>query len=295
MRVRSLLQTASVMGLALAIGRAHAGLPGEDAIFNAPLQLELERGGPTVKVHYAIRHAHLDIVNAGVSLAALKAAAQECVDKARQAGREAMLPAAWPRAGAIEYREEGYYAANRSIEYTRSVTYSIDPATCALRDKPRYKALLMSSQGMCTIDFDARSTEGRCPADGFASAKISPTPAVRRDLEAKIKKQQANPMMVESLRFELQGLPKRTGKFKTVAGLRCELVALGDKAEGGTECRSHQGGFLAHSSSEFEGRAGMLLQYDSPGNGRSDAVKAGLDVTVSAALFVPYLARSFQQ
>lgn len=274
---------------------AGATTEGEKALANSPLPHEqLGAGRNSAKVHWVRLASHLEGPNGNAALLdELKTNVKTCVDAAHLAGRTTRPPQVWPeyvRGGQLDE----YDAANRTITYTTSLAYTVDPADCSLEENLRRTAQLASTWGICQIDLDEKTAHGYCDPSGHAdappvvqlapSAPAARTPAERAALQAALAALEKAKMLG----------PSRTGAHKRIAGVDCDVWTNPADPPDGTLCISGAGSFRRFHAGPSPTGSGMILESTSQVRVSGRALKAQLDATVNAAVFAPYQAGDFK-
>jgi hypothetical protein len=249
---------------------AQASTEAEEAMRKAPMPHQIyQRGGVPVAVHRARLDGHQNSPGGeAAALVSLRQLVQQCVASHTGDGAGLHPPTQWPE-HVLALREDRYMAANRSITYFSSVAHAVRPDDCGLLAQPVSRAVLVSSKGSCKIDLLRKTARGVCDAGGHADAASEP-----RGTAAALSGPAAALGSV------------RTGQFKTVAGVRCEVWR--HSAFEATQCFAGGGAFAPARAAGNAGWVGLLLETDSPLSGTMSAVEAKLDSEVNSAVFAPY-------
>jgi hypothetical protein len=270
---------------------AFAKRPIEDVVLNSPHPHE-SAGGAKVRVHYVSRHT-LDPQGPGVTLKALQQSVQKCVAAVTKSGKKVNPPTAWPEEAVIESRIDSYYARNRSITYTHSVHFGVNPIDCSLSDSEYWTAVLESSYGTCDIDLVHKTYQGKCDSKAHEQAAVkvmAPTPPPGQQ-EADLAKMKANPQMAAmaaSLQTVFGGAPRYTGGVKTFDGVKCDVVATTTPHKG-TQCFMRSGSFVPSAQAVASGASNILLEMNVPNVGMQVADRVKPNTDVGASVFTPYL------
>lgn len=273
---------------------ASATTEAEKALANAPLPHEQLGGGrESVSVHWVRLQGHLEGPKGNAALLSeLKQAVKSCVEAAQLAGRATRPPQVWP-----DYvfggRSDEYDAANRTITYTTSLLYTVNPADCSLAGHGGTVAQLASTRGICQIDLDKRTAHGYCDARGHAEAPTveqvaRPAPVPRNAAE-----RAALQAALAALENARKLGPARTGEHKTIAGIGCD-VWTNPADPGGTLCIAGGGSFRRFHANAGPAGSGLILETTTQVRESARALRAQLDATVNAAVFAPYLADGFK-
>lgn len=276
----------------LAWPHANATTESETAMIHAPSPHEkLGVGRETVKVHWVRLHGYVDGKTGHAALLdELKAQVQSCV-RAPLSG-QSRPPRVWP-----DYVEstqsDTYDAANRTITYTTTLMYAVNPSDCSLMEVRGAVARLASTKGFCEIDFAHKTAHGVCDArvhaDAPAVVHVGPrAPATGGPTIAASAQAQAVAAMEKAMK---QFGPVKTGEHKTIAGIECDVQT---NPLFGTTCVSHGGSFASWRAGPGAAGASMDLELTNVAGVNARAVKAQLDATVNAAVFAPYLADGFK-
>ncbi|MBJ7311688.1 hypothetical protein ACFOLJ_01860 [Rugamonas sp. CCM 8940] len=249
---------------------AQAASEAEEAMRKAPMPHQIyQRGGVPVAVHRARLDGQQNSPGGeAAALAGLRQLVQQCVASHPGAGASLHPPTQWPE-HVLALREDHYMAANRSITYFNSVAHAVRPDDCALLARPVSRAVLVSSKGSCQIDLLRKTARGVCDAGGHADAAGEPRGAAAA---------------LSGAAAGLGGV--RTGQFKNVAGVRCEIWR--QSAFEATLCFADGGAFAPARAAGNAGWAGLLLETDSQMGRKMSAVEAKLDSEVNSAVFTPY-------
>jgi hypothetical protein len=295
-RFRLWPQYAAVLLLAwteLAWSPAHAATENESAVSNSPMPHEkLGAGRESVKVHWVRLQGHVEGKSGHAALLdELKAAVQQCVRA--PIGGQSRPPKVWP-----DYVEsiqsDTYAAANRTITYTTTLMYGLNPKDCSLLETRTVEAKLASAWGNCEIDFIHKTAHGVCDARAHADAPA----VVHVGLHAPISGGRAGaangPSQAALAAMEKAmkqfGLMK-TAERKTIAGIECDVQT---NALSGTLCVSRGGSFAGWPAGPGAAGSSMNLELTNVGGADARARRAQLDATVNAAVFAPYLAGDFK-
>lgn len=264
----------------------------ETAVSNSPMPHEkLGVGRESVKVHWVRLQGHVEgKIGHAALLDELKAAVRQCVRA--PIGGQSRPPKVWP-----DYVEsvqsDTYAAANRTITYTTTLMYGLNPQDCSLLETSAVEAKLTSTWGNCEIDFIHKTAHGVCDArahaDASAVARIglhAPFPDGRAGA-TNAPSQAALAAMEKAMK---QFGPIKTGERKTIAGIECDVQSA---PLSGTVCVSRGGSFAGWPAGPGAAGSSMNLELTNVSGMDARAVKAQLDATVNAAVFAPYLADGF--
>ena len=272
----------------------HAKTEGETALANSPLPHErLGAGRDSAKVHWVRLQGYFEGANGHAAmLDDLKAQVQSCVRAAQLAGRQARPPQVWPDYVNSTQRDS-YDSANRSISYSTTLLYTVNPSDCSLLENRRMVATLASTKGICEIDLGSKTAHGSCDARAHADAPPmvrtgAPAPGGRTSIFPA-----PNREALDALEKAMKLAPGKSGEHKTILGIECDVWKTPFDPNG-TACLSRGGSFVAaHATSGLTGSS-MELEITSTLGVNLRAVKAALDARVNANVFAPYLADGFE-
>ncbi len=275
---------------------ARAATEAEDAMNKAAMPHEsLGARGAMVMVHLVSLHGYLQgRPDDATRLTQLHAEVEDCVRRNSARGIPSKPPRAWPD-HVISSRIDSYSARNRTIRYSSSLAYSVNPLDCSLMETKNHTAHLFSSQGTCDIDLREQTAHGACDAAGQANARPPqrvPLPTTAQ-INAVERNAATNPAMAALLAAMRSHPPSGAGERKTVAGLECD-VWPNPFDPGARNCLSRGGSFAAADVTGNLGQSGMALEMTSVAGVNMLATQAKLDALVNSAVFTPYLAGGFR-
>lgn len=278
----------------LAFTPVHAKTEGETALANSPLPHErLGAGRDSVNVHWVRLQGYFEgATGHAAMLDDLNAQVQSCVRAAQLAGRQARPPQVWPDYVNSTQRDT-YDSANRSISYSTTLLYTVNPSDCSLLESRRTVATLASTKGICEIDLGGKTARGLCDAHAHADAPPmvrtgAPAPGGRTSMSPA-----PNRAVLDALEQAMKLAPGKSGEHKTILGIECDVWKTPFDPNG-TACLSRGGSFVAaHATSGLTGSS-MELEITSTLGVNLHAVKAKLDTQVNVNVFAPYLADGFE-
>lgn len=265
----------------------------EEKLSSAPMPHEtLGTSGPRVSIHRVSLRGYLE-GNPGnsIRLGQLKDEVQRCVAEHQQSGMQTRPPVDWPDF-LTSMREDVYFTVDRSIRYTSGIAYGVNFSDCSLLEVSTARASIVSSSGICEVDLVKKTTSGAC------GSRSSGVPAGRNvtAINAILRKMAANARTSPDgavLQKARASGDTRTGEYRTIAGLKCEVrsqVAAGDTA---SICLARGGSFNPTHLSGGQAKAGLVLEYESKYGPKMKAVNAKFDTEINAKLFEPHMAGGF--
>ncbi len=272
----------------------HAKTEGETALANSPLPHErLGAGRDSAKVHWVRLQGYFEGANGHAAmLDNLKAQVQSCVRAAQLTSRQARPPVVWPD-HVNSVQRDTYDSANRSISYSTTLLYTVNPSDCSLLENRRTVATLTSTKGICEIDLGSKTAHGLCDTRAHADA----LPMVRTGASAPDGRTSMSPApnraALNALEQAMKLAPGKSGEHKTILGIECDVWKTPFDPNG-MACLSRGGSFVAaHATSGLTGSS-MELEITSTLGVNLHAVTAALDAKVNTNVFAPYLADGFE-
>ena len=277
---------------AIAPAHTHAKTEGEAALANSPLPHErLGAGRALVKVHWVRLRGYFEGANGHAAmLDDLKGQVQSCVRAANLAGRQVRPPLVWPDYVNSTQRDT-YDAANRSISYSTTLLYAVNPSDCSLLENRRTMATLTSTNGICEIALSSKMAHGFCDANAHADAPPllrTASPAPHRAAISSASSRAA----LDALEKAMKLAPAKSGEHKTILGIECDVWQTPFDPNG-TACLSRGGSFVASHATFGLSGSSMELEITSTLGMNLRATRAELDAKVNADIFAPYRADGF--